>query len=101
MADLSSLLSAVTTALGVIQTAGNLPGVNLIPYVSTVASAAGVLSFAIEKGQNVAKDIAAFKETFANGLPSQDKIDALDARIEVLRAKIHAPLPEKEEGEED
>lgn len=101
MADLSSLLSAVTSVLGVIQTAGNMPGVNLIPYVSMVASVAGVLQFAIEKGQNVAKDIEAFKATFADGLPSQDKLDALDARIEALRTKLHMPLPEKEEGEED
>lgn len=101
MADLKSLLDAVTTALNVVQTAGNLPGVNLIPYVSTIASAAGVLQFAIEKGQNVAADITAFKDTFTNGLPSQDKLDALDARIDTLRTKLHAPLPAKEEGEED
>lgn len=101
MADFKSLLTAVTTALGAISTAGNLPGVNLIPYVSTVASAAGFLQFAIEKGMNVADDIATLQDTFSNGLPSQDKIDALDARIEALRTKLHAPLPPKEDGEEE
>jgi hypothetical protein len=99
MSAFKSLLDAVTTALGVIKTAGNLPGINLIPYVSTVANVAGVLQFAIEKGQNVAADIAAFKDSFANGLPSQDKLDALDARIDALRDKLHAPLPPTEEGE--
>jgi hypothetical protein len=101
MADFKSLLGAVTTALGAISAAGNLPGVNLIPYVSTVASAAGLLQFAIEKGMNVADDIAALKDTFSNGLPSQDKVDALDARIEALRTKLHAPLPPKEDGEDE
>lgn len=100
MGTFSSLLSAVVTALGVIKTAGNLPGINLIPYVSTVANVAGVLQFAIEKGKNVASDIAALKDTFANGLPSQDKLDALDARINALRDKLHAPLPPPEAGEQ-
>jgi hypothetical protein len=99
--DFKSLLTAVTTALGAISAAGNLPGVNLIPYVSTVASVAGLLQFALEKGINVASDIAALKDTFSNGLPSQDKIDALNARIAVLRAKLHAPLPPKEDGEDE
>lgn len=101
MNGFKGLLDAVVTALGVVQTAGNLPGVNLIPYVSTIASAAGVLQFAIEKGKNIASDIAAFKDTFANGLPSQEKLDELDTRIEALRVKVHAPLPPKEEGEEE
>ena len=101
MTDFKSLLTAVTTALGAISAAGNIPGVNLIPYVSTVASVAGLLQFALEKGINVAADIAALKDTFSNGLPSQDKIDALDARIAILRAKLHAPLPPKEDGEDE
>lgn len=101
MTDFKSLLTAVTTALGAISAAGNLPGVNLIPYVSTVASVAGLLQFAIEKGVNVASDIAALKDTFSNGLPSQDKIDALDARIATLRTRLHAPLPPKEDGEDE
>lgn len=101
MTDFKSLLSAVTTALGAISAAGNIPGVNLIPYVSTVATAAGLLQFALEKGINVASDIAALRDTFKNGLPTQDKIDALDARIKSLRTKLHAPLPPKEDGEEE
>lgn len=101
MTDYKSLLTAVTTALGAISAAGNLPGVNLIPYVGTVASVAGLLQFALEKGVNVASDIAALKDTFSNGLPSQDKIDALDARIATLRAKLHLPLPPKEDGEDE
>ncbi len=101
MADFSKLLDAVMTALNVINTAGNMPGANLIPYVSTIASAAGFLQLAISKGRNVAADIAAFRDTFANGLPSQDKLDALDARIAAARTKLHLPLPSPEEGEPD
>lgn len=101
MGDFSNLLSAVTAALGVVKTAGNLPGINLIPHVSTIANVAGALQFAIEKGQNVVADIAAFKDTFKDGLPEQSKLDALDERIDKLRAKLHMPLPAKEEGEDE
>lgn len=101
MDKFKDLIAAVTGALRVVTTVGNVPGVNLIPYVNTVTSAAEVIAFAIEKGANVASHIAALTETFSGGLPSQDKQDALDAKIGELRTKVHAPLPPKEDGEED
>jgi hypothetical protein len=99
--DLKTILGAVDTALGAIKTATNLPGVNLIPYVSTVSSAVGVIQLMLEQGQNVAHLVTDLKETFSGGLPSEDKRAALDARIAAARAKLHAPLPPKEEGETD
>lgn len=99
--DLKTILGAVDTALGAIKTATNLPGVNLIPYVSTVSSAVGVIQLMLEQGKNVAGLVADLKETFSGGLPSEDKRAALDARIAAARAKLHAPLPPKEEGETD
>lgn len=98
--SLDGLLNAVSTALGVVKSIAATPGVNLLPYVSTIESTANVLQFAIKAGASVADDIAAFADTFSSGVPSQEKLDALDARIAKLRSQLHAPLPEKEEGEE-
>lgn len=91
----------ISNALGVVSAAGNTPGINLIPYVSTVASAASIINSGLKVGVKVAPYIAAIEETFINGLPSKEKLAALDAKIAELRAIIHAPLPDKEDGEED
>lgn len=101
MADLKSVLDAVGTALGVIKTLADTPGVNLIPFVNTVSSAVSVAQLAIGQGQNIASLITSLKDTFSGGVPTQDQLDALDARIAAARAKLHAPLPPKEDGEED
>lgn len=101
MVDIKGLLDAVSTALSVIKTVANTPGVNLLPYANTVAGAIDAIQFAFEKGISIAGYVVALKDTFSNGVPSQDKLDALDARIAELRAKIHAPLPPKEDGEPD
>lgn len=101
MTTISDVLKVVTGALGAIKTAGDVPGINLIPYVGTIGSIAGGLQFLIEKGQNVAENYQKFKDSFANGLPPKEVLDALDASIKVKRAKLHAPLPPKEAGEED
>jgi hypothetical protein len=99
--DIKGLLDAVGTALGVIKSAADLPGVNLIPYVSTVSSVIGVAQIAISQGQNIANLVTDLKDTFSGGLPTDAQLAALDARIAAARTKLHAPLPEKEEGEED
>jgi len=101
MATFTSVLSAISTALGAIKSATSIPGINLLPYVSTVNSAVDTIQFAMEKGKSVATFVADFTETFATGLPSEDKLAALDAKIADLRAKVHAPLPAKEEGEDE
>lgn len=95
-----SILDAVSSALGVIKTLAGTPGVNLLPYASTVSSAIDVAQVALSQGQNIADLITSLKETFAGGTPTQEQLDALDARIAAARAKLHAPLPDPEEGEE-
>lgn len=99
--DWKHAFEVVSNALGVVSRAGSIPGVNLIPYVSTIAAAASALKSGIDLGVKVAPYAEAVRETFANGMPTQEKLSALDARIAELRAIIHAPLPAKEDGEED
>ncbi len=99
--DIKGLLDAVNTALGVIKGLADTPGVNLIPYVSTVSSVIGVAQIALKQGQNIADLVTGLKDTFAGGVPTQEQLDALDVRIAAARAKLHAPLPAKEEGEPD
>jgi hypothetical protein len=96
--DFRALLDSVTSALTMVQTIGATPGVNLIPYVSTIVSAAGVLKFGIEAGKNVADDIAAFKAAFDHQ-PTPEELAALDARIAALRTELHAPMPAKDADE--
>lgn len=101
MADIKGILSAVGTALGVIKSLADTPGVNLIPYVSTVSSAISVAQLALSQGQNIATLVSDLESTFSGGVPTQDQLDTLDTRIAAARAKLHAPLPPKEDGEED
>jgi hypothetical protein len=97
--DFKSLLDAFANVASVIKTIADTPGVNLIPYASTVSSAVSAIQIGLKLGQNVSTHITALKDTFADGIPSKDKLDALDAKINELRAKLHAPLPPPEEGE--
>ena len=99
--DFKSLLDAFGNVASVVKTIADTPGVNLLPYATTVSSAVSAIQAGIRLGENVTTQVNALRDTFANGIPPQDKLDALDAKIATLRAKIHAPLPEKEEGEED
>lgn len=99
--DWKQAFDAVNTALGVINSAGHIPGVNLIPYVGTITAAAGALQAGLNAAVNVAPYVIAIKDTFTGGLPSQAKLDALDAKIAELEAKVDAALPPKEPGEED
>ena|SRR6478672_10196116 len=95
----ASLLSALDTALGAIKTATDLPGVNLIPYVSTVSSVVSLAQLALSQRQNITNLVTDLQETFAGGLPTTAQLAALDARIAAARGKLHAPLPAPEEGE--
>ena len=95
------ILDAAETALNVIQTAGNIPGVDLIPYVGTVLKFVGYAKKAVSVGQRIEPDVEDFVSTFSGGLPSEEKRAELDARIEANHAKIQAFTPVAEEGEED
>lgn len=99
--EIKALLDAFENVAGVVKTIADTPGVNLIPYATTVSSAIGTIQVAVKLGRDVSTQVEALRDTFADGVPSQDKLDALDARIAELRGKIHAPLPPKEAGEED
>lgn len=101
MADWKQALSVISNALSVISAAGSTPGINLIPYVSTVAAAAGALNAALNAGVKIAPYVEAIKDTFAGGLPTEEKRTALDAKISELEAQLDAPLPPKEDGEPD
>lgn len=101
MADWKQAFEAVNMALGVISAAGNTPGINLIPYVSTVAVAAGAIKAGLNAAVNVAPYIEAITKTFSGGLPTEAEHAALRAKIAELEAAVDAPLPPREEGEEE
>lgn len=103
MADWKQAFDVINTALGVISAAGNTPGINLIPYVSTVAAAANALQAGLNAGVKITSRVIAIKDTFVPGagLPSQDKIDALNAEIAALEAEVDAALPAPEPGEKE
>ena len=101
MADWKQALGVISKALSVISTAGATPGINMIPYISTIAGAAAAINTGLNLGMNVAPYIEAIADTFAGKLPTKAKHDALKARIAELEALVDAPLPPKEEGEPD
>lgn len=101
MIDWKHAFDVVSNALGVISNAGSIPGLNLIPYFNVVTSAAGAINVGLKAGIKVAPYVAAIEDTFINGLPTKDKLDALDAKIAELRAIVQAPLPSKEDGEDE
>jgi hypothetical protein len=98
--EVKDVLGIVSTSLGVIQQIGNTPGVNLIPYVSTVSSVAGALSQLIAAEQEfeplALKLAGTFKKDAAP--PTEAEIAALDADTEAELAKLRA-MPPREEGE--
>ena len=99
MTTINDVLSSVNTALGVIKTVAETPGVNLLPYASVVSSAISAIQTAEEIGINIAPYVMALKDTFSGGVPTQEEMDALDNKIALLNAEIDAPLPDPEPGE--
>lgn len=101
MADLKQVLDAVNSALSVIKTVTNTPGVSAIPYVSTISAAISAIQAAESVGMNIVPYVTAISDTFSGGTPTQAALDALDAKIAELEAQVQAPLPPKEEGEDE
>lgn len=97
--DWEKAFETVNTALGAIAGAGDIPGVNLIPYVGVVASAAKAIHGGLNIGIKVEPYIEAIAISFKDGLPSLEKLAALDAKIKELEARVYAELPPPDEGE--
>lgn len=97
--DIKQLVDTFNSVANVIKTVANTPGVNMIPYADTVASAVGALQSAVNAGINILPYVVAIKETFEGGIPTQSQLDDLDAKIVELEALVDAPLPAREEGE--
>jgi hypothetical protein len=97
--DWKKAFEVVNQALSAIASAGDIPGVNLIPYVSVISSAAKAIQAGVNAGVKVAPYVEAIRETFAGGLPTPEKIAALDAKIKELEGIVYADLPEPDEGE--
>lgn len=104
--NIQSILDTINQGLGVVKSVASIPGVNLIPYASTLSSAIGVIQLLLKAGQNVGPFLQNIKDTFSTPVTSAEDVAALDVkvaalnqRIADLRAKLHAPLPPAEEGE--
>lgn len=97
--SISQILSAVDTALGVIQQVASTPGLNSLPYVDIVLSSVRALKAAETAGRNIAPYITAIADTFTGGIPTAEQIASLDAKIQELDAAVDAPLPPVEPGE--
>jgi hypothetical protein len=103
MSNLSDVLDTVGSMANVIKTVAQMPGVNMLPYANTIAGAIELLQVAVTAGKNLTPYVDAIRGTFGDGatVPSEADMAALDAKIMTLRAKLHAPLPPKDEDEPD
>ncbi len=102
MSSISDILEALDKAMSVVKTIADTPGVNLIPYVSTLSGVIGTVHMAYTAGKDIEPFIQALSDTFTKpGTPTPADMAALDAKIAELEAKIDAPMPPKEDGEDD
>lgn len=102
MADISQVLEAVDSIMVKIKSVADIPGINLLPYVSTASSVIGAVHMAYTAGKDITPYITAIQDTFSTPrTPSTDDLAALDAKIAALEAQVQAPLPPKEDGEPD
>lgn len=101
--DLLKIVSTIDDMLAVVQKVTAAPGINAIPYVGTANSVTAALRAAIAAGRNIEPFVSAISATFGpdRKVPTTDELQALNARIKELEAKVDEPLPPKEEGEED
>lgn len=100
--DIREILEAVDLAMTKVKTIADLPGVNMLPYVSTLSGVIGATHAAYVAGKSIEPYVTAITDTFGkDGVPTESDMAALDAKIAELEAKVQAPLPPKEEGEPD
>lgn len=100
--DIKSVLAAIDTAMQVVKNVAETPGINMLPYVSTLAGVIGTVHTVYEAGLNIEPYITAITDTFQPGsAPTAADMAALDAKIAALEAQIDLPLPPPEVGEAD
>lgn len=101
--NVSELLGTINSMLTVVKNVAQLPGVNMIPYASTIGGAIELLQLAVQAGQDITPYIMAIKGTFGDGskVPTEAELAELDVKIAQLRTELHADLPPAEEGEPD
>lgn len=100
MPDIRQFLETVDNVMKTIKGVTDMPGVNLIPYVSTASSVIGAVHAAYVAEKNIEPYLAAINATFKPGsVPPQADLDALEVNIAALEAKVQEPLPAPEDGE--
>lgn len=100
MASIAQILETVDSVMSKVNAVAQLPGVNLIPYVSTISGIISTVHSVYQAGKDVTPFISEIKKTFDTpGTPSQEDVDALHAKIKDLEAQIDEPLPEKDPDE--
>lgn len=99
---LTEVLDAIDTAMATIKGVAETPGINLLPYVSTLSSVISTVHAVYEAGKDIEPYITAIAATFSGGnTPTAEDMTALDAKIAALEAQVDAPLPPAEDGEPD
>jgi hypothetical protein len=102
MSDIKQFLETLDNAMGVVKTIADTPGINLVPYVSTLSGVIGTVHAVYSAGKDIAPFVQAVSDTFTKSeAPSEDDMTALDAKIADLEAAVDAPLPPAEDGEPD
>jgi hypothetical protein len=101
MTDFVKILDTIDGVMMTVKNVTDIPGVNLIPYVSTASSVIGTIHALYSGGKLAAGHLQEIQATFNPGAPppSEEKLDALAKRMAELRAELHAPMPPKEADE--
>jgi hypothetical protein len=101
MEELKKIAAASIAVLTVLERVGNIPGVSMIPYVKTGLDALSAVKAGLETGRDVMPFVEEIRETYEGKVPTPEDVQALRDKITALEAKLDAPLPPKEDGEED
>lgn len=101
MDKIKEVVSVFNTVASTIRGLAETPGINLIPYATTIAAAVGALQAAVNAGVNILPYVEAIKRTFDGDVPTQAELDALDVEIARLEGLLNAPLPAAEPGEDE